>query len=101
MVPVEKGYRKIQVNRPIKQKDNGNKEQRNAVCVCVFVAYLIEGSAQISMQAATAETEVSDQTFHFTQSQYDDTGPTSPSADPITPGAWQGNHWSANFKPLV
>ena len=41
--------------------------------------------------------EVADQTFYLTQSQYTDTGPTSPSADPITPGAWQGSHWSANF----
>ena len=39
------------------------------------------------------EIEVADQTFHFTQSQYTDTGPTSPSTDPITPGAWQGSHW--------
>ena len=44
------------------------------------------------------ETEVADQTFHLTQSQYTDTGLTSPSADPITPGAWQGSHWSANFE---
>ena len=43
------------------------------------------------------ETEVADQTFYLTQSQYTDTGPTSPSADPITPGAWQGSHWNANF----
>ena len=43
------------------------------------------------------EIEVADQTFHLTQSQYTDTGPTSPSTDPITPGAWQGIHWSANF----
>ena len=42
------------------------------------------------------EIEAADQTFHLTQSQYIDTGPTSPSADPITPGAWQGSHWSAN-----
>ena len=42
------------------------------------------------------EIEVADQPFHLTQSQYTDTGPTSHSADPITPGAWQGNHWSAN-----
>ena len=48
------------------------------------------------------EIEVADQTFHLTQSQYSATGPTSPSADPITPGAWQGSHWSANFfKSLV
>ena len=42
------------------------------------------------------EIEVADPTFHLTQSQYTDTGPTNPSADPITPGAWQGSHWSAN-----
>ena len=41
--------------------------------------------------------EVADPTFHLTQSQYTDTVPTSPSADPLTPGAWQGSHWSANF----
>ena len=43
------------------------------------------------------EIEVADQTFHLTLSQYTDTGPTSPSTDPRTPGAWQGSHWSANF----
>ena len=43
------------------------------------------------------EIEVADQSFYLTQSQYTDTGPTSPSADLITPGAWQGSHWSANF----
>ena len=43
------------------------------------------------------EIQVADQTFYLTQSQYTDTGPTSPSTDPITPGAWQGNHWSAHF----
>ena len=43
------------------------------------------------------EIQVADQTFYLTQSQYTDTGPTSPSADPIPPGAWQGSHWSANF----
>ena len=44
------------------------------------------------------EIEVADQTFYLTQSQYTDTGPISPSADPITPGAWQGSHWSASFE---
>ena len=43
------------------------------------------------------EIEVADQTFYLTQSQYTDTRPTSPSAYPITPGAWQSSHWSANF----
>ena len=44
------------------------------------------------------EIEVADPTFYLTQSQYTDTGPTSPSADPITPSAWQGNHWRAIFE---
>ena len=44
------------------------------------------------------EIEVAAQTFYLTQSQYTDTGQTSPSADPITPGAWQGSHWNANFE---
>ena len=43
------------------------------------------------------EVEVTDPTFHLIQSQYIDTWPTSPSTDPITPGAWQGSHWGANF----
>ena len=44
------------------------------------------------------EIEVAYQTFYLTQSQYTDTGPTSPSPDPIMPGAWQGSYWSANFE---
>ena len=43
------------------------------------------------------EIEVADQISYLTQSQYTDTGPTSPSADIIMPGAWQGSHWGANF----
>ena len=43
------------------------------------------------------EIEVADPTFHPTQSQYTDTGPISPSADPVTPGEWQCSHWCANF----
>ena len=44
------------------------------------------------------EIEVADQTLYLTQSQYTDTRPTSPSTDPIAPGACQGSHWSANFQ---
>ena len=44
------------------------------------------------------EIEFADPIFYLTQSQYTDTGSTSPSADPITPGAWQGSHWSTNFE---
>ena len=44
------------------------------------------------------EIEVADPTFYLTQSQSQtDTGRTGPNADPITPGAWQGSHRSANF----
>ena len=35
--------------------------------------------------------------FYLIQSQYSDTGSTSPSADPRTPGTWQGSHWSASL----
>ena len=38
--------------------------------------------------------EVVDQTIYLTQSRFTDTGPISPSADPMTPGAWQDSHWS-------
>ena len=34
------------------------------------------------------EKEVADQSFYLTQSHYTDNGPTSPSTDPVTPGAW-------------
>ena len=43
------------------------------------------------------EIEAADQTFYLTQSQYTDIGTTSPSADPIMPGTWQGSHWSGKF----
>ena len=38
------------------------------------------------------------QTLCLAQPQYTDIGPTSPSAGPITPGGWQGSHWSINFE---
>ena len=44
------------------------------------------------------ETEVADQTFYLTQSQYTDTRPNSQNADPVMPGAWQGSHWSTNVE---
>ena len=45
------------------------------------------------------EIEAADPTFHLTQSPYTDTGPTSPSADPITPGRIATG--VPIFKPLV
>ena len=74
--------------------------------VCLFVGCLTPqqhasvSQGRISSDNLTCchtEIEVADPTFYLTQSQYTDTGPTSPSADPITPGGWQGSHWSANF----
>ena len=35
---------------------------------------------------------------YLTQSQQANTWPTSPSADPTTPGAWPGSHWSTNVQ---
>ena len=76
---------------------------------CLFVCLLV-GCLTSQLQASVSqgricednftychtEIQVADPTFYLTQSQYTDTGPTSPNADPITPGAWQGSHWSAN-----
>ena len=52
-------------------------------------------TCEVNFTCCHIEIKFADQTFHLTQSQYTDTGPTSPSTDPITPGAWQGSHWSA------
>ena len=81
--------------------------QLNSKFVCLLVGCLTsQQHASVSQgricsdnfTCCHTEIEIADQTFHLTQSQYTDTGPTSPSADPITPGAWQGSHWSANFE---
>ena len=75
--------------------------------VCLFVGCLTsQQQASVSQgricsdnfTCCHTEIEVADQTFYLTQSQYTDIGPTSPSADPITPGAWLGSHWCANFE---
>ena len=44
------------------------------------------------------ETEVADKTFYLTQSQYTDTGQTSPSADPKTPSAWKSSPWCHRYE---
>ena len=51
-----------------------------------------------SFTCCHTDIQVADQTYYLAQSQYTDTGPTSRSADPITPGVFQGRHWRANFK---
>ena len=74
--------------------------------VCLFVGCLTSqqqahvSQGQICIDNFTCchtETEVTDPTFYLTQSQYTDTGPTSPSGDPIMPGTRQDSLWSANF----
>ena len=87
------------------------EDRSSFVWVCLLVGWLAD--CLTSQQHATVsqrrfysdnytcyhtEIEIAHQTFYLTQSQYTDTGPTSPSADPIMPGAWQGSHWSANFE---
>ena len=82
------------------------------VCLFVLVFFFVFGCLTPQQRASVSqgwicsdnftcchtEIEVANQTSYLTQSQYTDTGPTSPSADPIMPDAWQGSHWSANFK---
>ena len=96
--------------RPTNKKKKKATKECGGGCCSLFVCWLV-GCLTSQQQASVSqgricsdnftccntEIEVADQTFYLTQSQYTDTGPTSPSADPITPGAWQGSHWSANF----
>ena len=51
-----------------------------------------QGGAALTLTCATHETEVAAQASCLTQSQYTDTGPTSPSANPIMPDARRGSH---------
>ena len=90
-------------NKANKQIKKHKKEQK---IVCWLVACLTsQQHASVSQgricshnfTCCHTEIEVADPTFYLTQSQYTDTWPTSPNADPITPGAWQGSHWSANL----
>ena len=54
-----------------------------ATCECISGTDLLS-----NFTCCHTEIKAADPTFHLTQSQYTDTGLTSPSADPITPGAW-------------
>ena len=50
-----------------------------------------------SCTCCNSEIDVADPTFYLTQSQYTDTRPTSPSTDPMMPGAWQGSRFECQF----
>ena len=56
-----------------------------------------QGQIYAQFTCCHTETKVVDQTFNLTQSQFTATIPTSSGADPVTPGAWQGNHWKNKF----
>ena len=92
----------MEVNKPT----NGGEQAYKWRWTCLLVGCLTsQQHASVSQGRSCSdnftcchtEIEATDQTFYLTQSQYTDTGPTSPSADPTTPGTWQGSHWSAKF----
>ena len=60
--------------------------------------WLRDRSAQSIAHAATLRQNMQIKPCYLTQSQYTDTGPTSPSNDPEMPGTWQDCHyvWSTN-----
>ena len=78
---------------------------QNTVCargkqrdVCLFVGCLMS-----QQHAGVSQGRICSDNFTCCHTwdrkwQYTDTEPTSPSTDPIMPGAWQSSHWSANFK---
>ena len=76
------------------------KDTRSECLDCVrqggysnMLVYLRDGSAQTILHAATLgqklQIKLSISPSHSIL--------TSPSTDPISPGAWQGSHWNANF----
>ena len=83
-------------------------DQQGSRCVCLLSVGCLTSQQHASVSqeriysdnctCCHTEIEAAHQTFYLIQSQYTDTGPTSPCADPKTPGAWQGSHWSDNFQ---
>ena len=100
----EKEGRRRRTSKMKKRKRRTSIVRRRIVCLLV-ACLTSQQHASVSQgricsdnfTCCHTEIEVADPTFYLTQSQYTDTWPTSPIADPITPGAWQGSHWSANF----
>ena len=62
-----------------RERDESDRE--SLLVGCNVLVYLRDGSAQTSVRAAKL----------LSHSQYTDTSPTSPRADPIAPDAWQGS----------
>ena len=60
-----------------------------------MLAYLRDGSAQAIMYAATLRLKLRIKLSISFKSQYTDTRPTTPRADPKAAGVWQGSHLRA------
>ena len=58
-----------------------------------MLVYLRDGSAQTAGRAVTPRIKVADGTFYLTHSLCADTGPSSPTTNPVAPGAWQSSLW--------
>ena len=56
-----------------------------------MLSYLKDGSAQTNVHTATLRWKLQ------IKISISPTWPTSPSADPLTPGAWQNSHWSVKI----
>ena len=103
MILAEEGYGQNAGDELVRPKDKEHKktpkkpESRKANLVgclmsqqhaCVSQGWICSDN----FACCHTEIEVSDQSFYLNQSQYTEIWLTSPSADPITPGAWQGSH---------
>ena len=91
----------IQMNQYIYRDDDhcNDDDVNDGWYVCLLVGCLTsQQHASVSQgricsdnfTCCHTEIEAADQTFYLTQSQYTDTGPISPSADPMTPGRLAG-----------
>ena len=94
--------------------DEDSKGQRTGFFMQGFVCLLV-GCLTSQQQASISqgricsdnftcchtEIEVADQTFYLTQSQYTNTGQTSPSADPVMPAPGRVATGVPIFKSLV
>ena len=103
----EEGFQEKEEKFTNKRERNGKEEERSKKgwkggrCCCL-TSQQHESVSQgricsDNFTCCHTQIKVSDPTFHLTQSQYTDTGPTSPGTDPIKPSAGQGSHWSAKF----
>ena len=61
------------------------------------ICFTSQQHAGVSQGRICPDECVADRPFDLSRLQYTDTGPTSSSADPITPDGWQGSHWSVNY----